>query len=155
MSSKLEEAFPNLREEEYRPTSPISKLYNCIAWAAGRVDRWWEPVPFTNYYWPPTAPLIKNLESYTKAFQSLGYEQCDDASLELGFEKVAIYCKGKRGDEPEHMARQLPSGWWTSKLGRDVDIEHQTLEGVEGNVYGHVEQVLKRPIETASSPNLR
>ena len=28
----------------YRITSPITRSYNCFAWAAGEDDRWWNPL---------------------------------------------------------------------------------------------------------------
>ncbi len=43
-------------------------------------------------------------------------------------------------------ARQLPNGKWTSKLGRWQDIEHE-LDGLVGEMYGTVKQILKRAIE--------
>ena len=51
---------------------------------------------------------------------------------------------------PSHAARQLPSGHWTSKLGKAEDIRHSTLEAVEsdpnlGLGYGKVAVILKRP----------
>jgi len=65
-----------------------------------------------------------------------------DIPLEAGFLKVALY-----GDGPfyTHAARQLPTGQWTSKLGREVDIEHDSPEGIAGGGYGEVLQVMKRP----------
>ncbi len=82
-------------------------------------------------------------------FKKLDYEPCENSELEDDFEKVAIYVSTK--DEihaPKgsvtHMARQLSDGKWTSKLGEDVDISHNTLQAVEGNVYGVVKQILKR-----------
>jgi hypothetical protein len=42
-----------------------------------------------------------------------------------------------------HTARQLADSRWTSKLGSDMDIEHE-LHGIEGEVYGTVVQILKR-----------
>lgn len=39
----LEELFPGLRETEYTLTSPEDRGYNCIAWAAGDLSRWWWP----------------------------------------------------------------------------------------------------------------
>jgi hypothetical protein len=45
----------------------------------------------------------------------------------------------------KHAARQLPTGRWTSKLGKAVDIEHDTPEGVTGPVYGAVVKFLRRP----------
>ena len=65
-----------------------------------------------------------------------------DGSLEEGFEKVVIYVKGVA---PTHAARQLSSGWWTSKLGREWDIVHKRVEDVEGAVYGQAAQFMRRP----------
>jgi hypothetical protein len=59
-----------------------------------------------------------------------------DDSLESQYEKVALFAKDGR---VTHAARQLPSGRWTSKLGSDVDIEHE-LYAIEGEVYGTVVQ---------------
>ena len=83
------------------------------------------------------------LENFILAFAKLGYEPCENSELENGFEKVAIYVSTK--DEihapkgtPTHMARQLKNGNWTSKLGKDVDISHKTLQSIEGKTYGIV-----------------
>ncbi len=40
--------------------------------------------------------------------------------------------------------RSIESGMWTSKLGKSEDIEHKTLEGLEGEEYGTIECILKR-----------
>jgi len=40
----------------------------------------------------------------------------------------------------------LPSGKWTSKLGRLEDIEHDTPDDVAGGVYGEVAGFMKRAI---------
>ncbi|RMH08652.1 MAG: hypothetical protein D6704_02725 [Nitrospirae bacterium] len=50
MPSELEEVFPRLCETRYEITSPQDTSYNCIAWAAGDVGRWWWPAP--QAYWP-------------------------------------------------------------------------------------------------------
>jgi len=62
-------------------------------------------------------------------------------SIEDGWEKIAIFADEQ--GEPLHAARQLPSGRWTSKLGADVDIEHD-LAALEGDLYGKVACFLKR-----------
>ena len=61
---------------------------------------------------------------------------------------MALY--GDAGGAPTHVARQLPSGAWTSKLGDWEDIEHQTLASLEERpgaapAYGKVARILKRP----------
>jgi hypothetical protein len=115
--------------------------YNCIAWAAGEVDRWWWPDSMGQHYWPPSAPRQETLDAFVAAFSTLGYQVCSDATIESGFEKVAIY---SNGEKPTHAARQARDGSWLSKLGPNVDITH-TLDGLVGGVYGNLACFLKRP----------
>lgn len=136
--------FPQLSQDAEKTSDPEDD-YNCIAWAAGDTEvRWW-PVdrPTTGVYWPLNQPE-DTVDGFVAAFGTLGYERCDDGLLELGFEKVALYVDAK--GEPTHMARQLSSGHWTSKLGFLEDIRHPTLDELCGDCYGTVECFLKRPI---------
>ncbi len=136
----LESAFPNLRHTDYEITSPQTPKYNCIAWAAGRDDRWWWPIG--DGFWP-IAWRELSMPCFVEAFRHLGYEVCGDGGLEPGYEKVALF---SRHGEPKHMARQLSSGQWTSKCGREWDISH-ALEGLEGDdPYGQVTTILRRPV---------
>jgi hypothetical protein len=91
------------------------------------------------YYWPGDRQ-DQSVNGFIKVFRSQGYESCDSRDLEPGYEKIAIYAIG---EAPQHMARQLPSGKWTSKCGDFEDITH-TLEGLEGKDYGVVVTVMKR-----------
>lgn len=134
--------FPRLADEGFAVTSEADPGYNCIAWAAGDTGSWWEPDPMHVCYWPAGVRREYSLEAYTEAFMSLGYDLCDSAGLDEGLEKTALFAKG--GD-PSHAARQLPSGLWTSKLGRLEDIGH-SLEGVSGSAYGEVTVILKRTL---------
>lgn len=61
-----------------------------------------------------------------------GFERCEDARLEEGFLKIALYATGR---EFHHVAKQLPSGAWSSKIGKSIDIRHETLESLLGCVY--------------------
>ncbi|MFN8121030.1 MAG: hypothetical protein U0237_01240 [Thermoleophilia bacterium] len=138
--------FPNLAGN-FQLTSPVNRRYNCIAWAAGRTDRWWWPA-FTagghlapGYYWPPGAPTDDRLSSFEVAFETLGYRRCNDGTLEAELEKVALYATDGR---VLHAARQLPDGAWTSKLGQNVDIAHTSPEAVEGPAYGQAVAFLSR-----------
>lgn len=138
--------FPGGLTAYFEITSPKASAYNCIAWAAGEDNRWWWPQP--NRYWPPTATFADSLDAFVGAFGGLGYQPCDTETLEEGFEKVAIFV-----DEEAvvaHMARQLPNGRWTSKLGALEDVEHD-LRAVECEVNGRVAQVLKRPVRPPTS----
>ena len=147
-------AYPKLRRGLYRVTSPKDKLYNCIAYAAGKNDiHWWPyPLPTVGINWP-IERTDETIECFIEAFATKGYIECKnmDACLEPGIEKVAIYA-GADG-EPTHMARQLENGKWTSKLGYDEDIEHDTLESLECPVYGMVAAILRRPRTEKDSPD--
>jgi hypothetical protein len=143
--------FPNLTPTNHSETSEIDYGYNCIAWAAGDNKRWWWPQPETGYmHWPAGARREATRESFIEAFETLGYSALasPDTSLEPGAEKVAIF--ENAAGKPTHAARQLASGAWTSKLGTNIDIEHQTADGVEGPTYGKLAVVLVRKAETKS-----
>ena len=134
-------AFPRLTADNHRVTSPASREYNCIAWAAGDAGAWWWPDPEGVGFWPEGAPRQETVAAFVLAYYTLGYEPAADATLESGFEKVALYA---RGDLPTHAARQLPNGRWSSKLGPQEDIEHD-FDALDGPVYGRIIAVLKRP----------
>jgi hypothetical protein len=136
-----EDEFPRLRNEGYIVKSQATRNYNCIAWAAGDTNRWWWPDAGKQYHWPEGIPRDNTVDAFIAAYTQLGYEVADSQELEEGLEKVAIYTKDKL---PTHAARQLPSGMWTSKLGREEDIEH-TLRGLTESVYGEVAVILCRP----------
>ena len=138
--------FPNLRPGEWRRASEPDPRYNCIAFAAGRTDVYWWPDPFPdplNDYWPAGIPRDETVDAIAELYRSLGYEPCTDASLEPGFEKVALYAVGS---EPTHAARQILNGRWVSKLGPQEDIEHGAPDDLSGPCYGQVVRVLKRPV---------
>jgi hypothetical protein len=137
----LELRYPNLALTEYTVTSSKSQEYNCFAWVAGDQERWWQPTPEDEFYWVPGVPMEETLSAYIQAYQTLGYVTCDNAVLEIGYEKIALYVNNE--GIPTHAAKQLLTGKWSSKLGWLEDIEHE-LEGLTGEKYGKVGQVLKR-----------
>lgn len=135
-------AFPRLTPNNHRDTSPRDHRYNCIAWAVEDTDHWWQPGEYWQPSdWPRDDAGIGALEN---AFRFLGYETCPDGNLEPGFQKVALYAKA--GFIYTHAARQLASGKWTSKLGGNIDIEHDTPDAIAGGVYGEVHQFMKRSV---------
>lgn len=135
-------SFPSLNPANYLITSPETPEYNCIAWAAGDDDVWWEPHP--SYFWPPGVPMEYSLEAYKKAYETLSYVECSESNYEPGYEKVTIYIN--RYGKPTHAARQLSSGRWTSKLGQNVDIDHETPEVLEGPAYGTAAVFMRRRV---------
>lgn len=142
MSPDLENLFASLQPSNYRIASEETQEYNCVAWAAAENHRWWWPIAPPFSYWPAGIEREVTLACFVKAFMALGYEQCEDDQLETGYEKVAIYVDPK--GTPKHMARQIHSGQWTSKLGMLEDIEHETLEALGGTSYGRVSVILRR-----------
>jgi len=147
MSDRLRDFFPGLRTTFFWTTSPTDPDYNCIAWAANDTSNYWWPVGRApRIYWPSGAPGEVTLAACVAVFQMLGYVAGADETLEAGVEKVALFVDA--AGVPTHAARQLPSGRWASKLGKLEDIEHD-LRAVEGDIYGTVAVVLKRPTPTA------
>ena len=130
-------AFPRLSQDGYEVTSSPTEEYNCIAYAVHDDGRWWSHFP--GYYWPGTR--TPDVSSLLSVMESEGYESCDSPNLEEGFEKVAVF--GKSGHWT-HAARLKADGKWTSKLGTEEDIEHNTLESMEGDLYGLVIQILRK-----------
>jgi hypothetical protein len=153
MASKKDD-FPNLRDGEWEQTSAVDPKYNCIAFAAGRVDVYWWPDEYPDpdaIYWPKDITRAETVEAIAELFIKLyGYrDNCADGSLETGHEKVAIYALG---DKPTHAAKQLTDGRWLSKLGAQDDIEHNTLDALAGLCYGKPVKFLKRPIGLPMTP---
>ena len=144
MSAHLQTLFPGLQITPFRVTSPADGKYNCIAWAANDVSDWWWPEgEAPDAVWPGSAAREVTLSAFTAAFFTIGYIVAGDESLEPGFEKVALFADA--AGTPNHAARQLPSGAWTSKLGNAEDIEHE-LRALEGEIYGAVAMILRRPL---------
>jgi hypothetical protein len=145
MSAHLLAFVPGLRTTPFRITSPADRKCNCIAWAVSDVSDWWWPegkAPDT--VWPDSAAREVTFSAFTAAFSTVGYVVGGDESLEPGIEKVAILADA--AGRPTHAARQLPTGAWTSKLGNAEDIEHE-LRALEGEIYGTVALILRRPLQ--------
>jgi hypothetical protein len=146
VTKKLRRLFGRLFGGQYRVCSRKTRKYNCIAWAVGRSDAWWEAGP--DGRWPEGDPDDGTVESLLRLIERLGYARSEEGrpitpEWEDGFVKVAIYA-----DEAgwTHAARQLTGGGWTSKLGKLQDVEHETLECLTGNQYGSVVHIMKKAI---------
>ena len=150
MTKKLRRLFPKLFGGRYSLTSGRTKRYNCIAWATGHDDAWWEAS--LDGYWPEGFRSDGSVEAAVELFQSFGFTctHLGDVGLEKGVLKVAIY-----GDAAgyTHAARQAPSGRWTSKIGKLQDIEHDSLDALTSAVsrigtdddraYGNLVQIMR------------
>lgn len=83
------------------------------------------------YFWPSDVQSPSgddDLGAYVALFRSRGYVECDGPELERGFLKLAIYAKGETF---HHVAKQLPTGEWSSKIGEAHDLRHQGLDALE------------------------
>ncbi|MCH8817807.1 MAG: hypothetical protein IIC92_08775 [Chloroflexi bacterium] len=139
--------YPRLTNANHRVTSDASEEYNCVAWAAGiDTENVWPGDYGDDFVWSEDLPEAEEMASVVAFFESLGYEVCETTDLEEGFEKVALYSDDE-GD-PTHVALQLRSGAWTSKLGWLEDIAHDSPELVGGGIgewdYGNVTVVMRR-----------
>jgi hypothetical protein len=124
--------FPSLIEgQNYKITSARTVEYNCLAWVLGVDSFSYNPTPKVGgYFWPLDLDREWNLPTIKLLLAKHGYSvETTDRSLEPGWGKIALYCD-MHGD-PKHFALQLPSGFWTSKLGNLNDIEHLDLECLE------------------------
>lgn len=150
----IKSCFPGLVEDKsFKLTSPADPNYNCIAWAYQKDDQWMQPpggvkLPFLDgvTFWPEGASKTTNISSLVEAFQTKGYEKCDTYNYEEGFMKVALYWNPLTQDWT-HAARQHKDGTWTSKLGRENDIQHGTPFSIEGEAYGKVYCFMKRAVD--------
>jgi hypothetical protein len=148
-AEELEQRFPKLKESPYFIRSAEDPRYNCVAFAAGDERNWWEQGARL-CYWPPGVDRGDTLESWARVFEIHGYKisRHDDYGLELNTDKIAIYVDLDL--TPTHVARQLPDGRWKSKLGKGHDIEHDSLDALEGDQmdeYGIVAQIMKRVLQ--------
>jgi hypothetical protein len=147
MVRPLGDLFSRLAKGGYTITSQIDKKYNCIAFAAGDMKRWWWPLPadVQEVFWPANAPRVESLAAFRDAFASLGFCDCDNDDVEPGFAKIALFANPE--GIPLHAARQLPDGRWTSKIGEREDIEHE-LRDLEGSAYGTVKLLMRKRLPT-------
>jgi hypothetical protein len=144
--AEINRDFANL-QDAFQVTSWNVESYNCIAWAAEDQCYWWWPDPDGESFWPQGIVRDDSIAAFVAAFRTMGYELCGSYALEPGYDKVAIYAVG---DKVKHMARQLPSGGWTSKLGPWWDIGHDSVDGVQDSPqrihYGVKRQAMRRHI---------
>lgn len=122
-----------------RITAPPDPRFNSFAWAAGDNQRWWGPGPGS--FWPSNVQKAETADGLVRAFETLGYRVCADASAESGFEKVAIHTD--ETGRASHAARQLPNGKWTSKLGQLELVEYDDVD-ILIPLYGRIALFMKR-----------
>ena len=146
----LYDRLPQLAASPHTITSEPTDRYNCVAWVFRDFSHYYAP----GLYWPADQPPPAgddDLEDYVSLFSSRGYTECTTSELEPGFLKIAIYAKGQTF---HHVAKQLPDGGWSSKLGEAHDLLHQELGALEGSIVFFDEatavRFMKRPFDPDS-----
>lgn len=139
--------WPNLQADGFRFVGPMDTRFNCVAWALGHTYPYWWPrishgPPYS--YWPPDIPHEATMPAFRALFEQHGYSECEWPSGTA--EAVAIYGRMENGSMvPKHVARALPTGGWTSKMGVNWGIiEHDTLEALNSDVWGEVVMTMCR-----------
>jgi hypothetical protein len=145
---ELQRKWPKLVPGTYTHKSQATARYNCLAFALGDEKHWVQGgLHGGRYWWPENVPKEWSLGSLRQIFINRGYETVSSRDNEAGFEKVAIYVDLNDGS-PSHVS--ISNGTtWMSKLGRFQDIEHISLDLLEGDgefEYGIVEVIFRRPI---------
>ena len=134
--------FPNSQNEPFEETSPETDQYNCLAWVMHDTQRWWDTED--EDFWVSNLPQDSTLKTLVLLGEKQGFVVCDNGQLEKGYEKMALF--SLEGTYCTHVARQLASGQWTSKLGTSYDVTH-SLKAMEGGIYGNVVQFLKKAMK--------
>lgn len=138
-------SFPNLQAEDFVGIGPSSQKYNCIAWTLGIRDEW---------VWPGT-----RIEDFDKLYAQQGYKPMDslDLSHDPNMEKVVIYGLPPRtGNGPievTHGARMDEQGRFTSKIGTQPLIRHNSADDLTGPSYGQPVRVYVRPRQSPVNPS--
>lgn len=141
----LEKYFPRLKGAGYLIRSDQADRPNCVGYALGS-NLYFDPVGLGGgiggYFWPHGIATDDSVNSWCELFALFDFARCEDGALQDGIEKIAIYADAN--GEAAHVARQLPSGAWTSKLGFLEDIEHDSLEALVGDDYATVSVYMRR-----------
>lgn len=135
-----------LNDQLYKITSPITRNYNCVAWALGRDDVWyWPPLgkePEPDEYWPKGISDDENILTFVSAMEHEGFILCDDIEYEEDYTRIALFAQNGLCS---HACRQISNNLWTSKMGPLNDIQHSSPQTLEGDFYGKVHCYMKRP----------
>ena len=123
-------------------------VYNCLAWTLGNVSSWeWQPAM--------NSGGIGSIQTMDRLYAAKGFVRSSvmNTSLQPGIQKVVVYwgimeIGGVRVVGVTHGALQQADGTWTSKLGPQPLIRHQTPEALNGDQiaqYGRPIAVYYRP----------
>lgn len=133
-----------------KTTSPQSGLYNCVAHSVGASLFYIWPDADEEYGWPEHIPRDDSRSAFIGFYRLCGFEPCNDASPEPGYEKVVIY---ELAGRVAHVALQSDDGTWSSKIGDLTDVMHRRLDVVASAHNGQPAQAMRRR-RTGAPPQL-
>ena len=133
---------PNMSKEKLRVIRLATRAYNCIAAAFGVEEQWWWP---EGPGWPIAEDHGTSVKSFDALVKHFGGERCDGPDMEEGYVKLDLYID--EYGEPTHMARQTIRGTWISKMGGNMEVEHD-LNELDGEGYGKPRIFYRFPIDT-------
>ena len=126
-------------------SSETSTAYNCMPGL-------WEPhspgsIAEDQGHWPVGLPHDRAPETLRTLFQREGFVDCENGDLDPNSVKIALY-QAQESDGSyrwTHVARQLKTGLWTSKLGSSYEATHRNPEDLDGRLYGAVFAYMAKP----------
>jgi hypothetical protein len=97
MREAIERLFPRLTERSFEITSPSDRRYNCVAWAASDMRRWWWPgePPFS--FWPDGVRRDESIHAFSLC---LGRRRSDAHGASTREWLVDEQAGGDRGHQP-------------------------------------------------------
>ena len=132
------------RDTSFDLTSDCTPLYNCIGFAMGMRDvcvALGNPAGIAWSWWPPTAHFDMNPSSLVEAFEYFGFSTCNDGTIEVDYDKVALYSKN---GEWTHAAIVETENLYHSKMGIWWDIVHRSGDLFHDEDYGDIFTFMKR-----------
>jgi hypothetical protein len=136
----VEADFPSLKNKDY-DLSDEDFNFNCLAYALGDHQQWWEPPKGLGNYWPEGFPDDVTVRTVESIIRVHGFTVEIEVTSMPEASAIAIYAQG---EEWTHFAI-FKNGNWSSKLGDGHDVMRVNLEDLEGSLYGSVIKVLSRP----------
>jgi hypothetical protein len=139
---EVDRFFPKLRGKDI-DLSPKDFNNNCLAFALGDKNNWWEPPAQYGFYWPPGFSEDTTIKTVEEIIRLHGFTIETDPSVKPKTDSIAIY--GEHG-QWKHFAK-FADGIWSSKLGESHDVERIDYLDLEIADYGKCVKILSRPTQ--------
>ena len=139
--------FPPLRiPGNFQQNSDPDPKYNCIGWALGLNNLFVASDNVPWHWWPEGVSRDFSENALLDCFKCFGFLECEDATTEPLFDKVALYSLNGKWT---HAARIIDIDRYHSKFGYNVDGYHKS-GNLLSSKYGTVYKFMKRPFAERS-----